>query len=199
MKGNHDLTPDDFSSRSTKMKTKQIPTTTEKKIIVKANNLGMGFRFDCYPNYILNGLISKEMFDITVRKANSICEHAWRESKIQETIDFFPKANYLYLISTILTIVGLILLALYMFADLDKISILVAAFILIYISCFFMIAVAILAFNTPPKFSSLENIVKARLDQFLDEENEKIYKKLHFRWVVEKEFYWLELINLKLV
>ena len=191
-----ELIPDDFLSRAEKLKKKKIPSTTEFVIIVRSNNEGLGFRFDCYPANLLNNVISKEKFDYTVKEAHKICENAWTEKKKQENANFNPFVNNLDFIAKLFTFIGLLLLVIYMYSD-SGFAIFPISFIFIGIACVIMVIVALISIFSEPKFMGLDKTIKGKLQLFLKEENKKVYYPIGYEWRMEKCFYWLELVNLR--
>lgn len=190
-----ELAPDDFLTRAEKLKKKKIPTTTETSIIVRSNNEGLGFRFDCYPAHILENVLSKEMFDSTVKEANKICENAWTEKKKHENLDFHPLVSPFYRVAIFSTFLGLLLLLIYMYSD-SGFALFPISFVFIGIGCVLMILIAIISVVTEPKFIGLEKTTRIRLKSFLEEENMTKYRSRGFVWRIERDFFWLQLVNL---
>lgn len=190
-----ELAPEDFLTRAEKLKKKNIPFTTEGVIIVKSNNEGLGFRFDCYPNHLLYNTIPKENFDFSVKGANKIIENAWIEKKKHETMDFNPYVNGIYRVALFFTILGLLLLLIYMYSD-SGFALFPISFVFISLACVLMLVIAFISLYMEPNFLSLEKTIKKRLLLFLEEENKKFYRSKGFEWRIEREFFWLELVNL---
>ena len=190
-----ELIPEDFLTRAEKLKKKNIPLSTESSIIVRSNNEGLGFRFDCYPINILSEIIPKEVFDHTVKEAHKICENAWTEKKKHENIDFHPYVNNLYKVAIFLTFLGLLLLIIYMYSD-SGFALFPISFIFIGIGCVLMLIIAFISVITEPNFMGLEKTIRSRLMMFLDEENRKRYRSKGFECRIERDFFWLELVNL---
>lgn len=190
-----ELAPEDFLSRADKLKNKTIPLTTENSIIVKANNEGLGFRFDCYPNNFLSNIIPKENFDFTVKGANKICENAWTEKKKHEDMDFNPHVLKIYRVALFFTILGLLLLLIHMYSD-SGFALFPISFAFLSLACFLMLIIAFISLKSEPNFISLERTIRKRLIIFLEEENQKYYRNKSYEWRIERDFFWLELVNL---
>lgn len=190
------LAPEDFLSRAEKLKKKKIPFTSESRIIVKANNEGLGFRFDCYPINILGSSISKDLFNGTVNGANRICQNAWTEKKMHETMEFNHYVNILYRLALVCTSLGFLLLLIHMYSE-SGFALFPISFVFIGIACVMMLLIAMISLFSEPKFISLDKTIKDRLKLYLEEENSKVYRFKEFEWRMEKDFYWLELVNFK--
>ena len=165
-----ELQPEDFLTRAEKLKKKKIPTSNKQIIIVKSNNEGLGFRFDCYPDHILHDIINKETFDLTVQEANRICQNAWTEKKKHENMDFHPLVNDFYRAAVFFTFLGLLLLIIHMYSD-SGFALFPISFIFIGIGCLLMLFIAFISVISEPKFIGLEKTIRIRLQLFLKEEN----------------------------
>ena len=190
-----ELLPEDFLTRAEKLKKKDIPSTSENSIIVRSNNEGLGFRFDCYPAQILSNILPKEIFDSTVKEANKICENAWTEKKKHENIDFHPWVTKIYYFAIFATFLGLLFLVIYMYSD-SGFQLFPISFIFIGIGCLLMLVIAFISVLTEPNFTGLEKTIRTRLVRFLEEENNNRYRAKGFEWKIQKDFFWLELVNL---
>ena len=67
-------------SRGERIALTKVPESDDKKLIVKSNNEGLGYRYDCY-EYWLKNRISSKHFNETVYKCTKICENLWRLQK----------------------------------------------------------------------------------------------------------------------
>ena len=190
-----ELVPEDFLTRAEKLKKKDIPLTTEFSIIVKANSEGLGFRFDCYPAQILTNILPKDIFDETVKEANKICENAWTEKKKHENIDFHPWVTTFYRFAIFSTFLGLLFLIIYMYSD-SGFELFPISFVFIGIGCALMLVIAFISVLTEPNFMGLEKTIRTRLIKFLEQENKNRYGAKGFEWKIQKDFFWLELVNL---
>ena len=65
-------------SRSDKLALEKIPKTNDKRVIIKSNNEGLGYRLDCYDRKLLGNRISKKEFNKTVSNCTKLCEDLWR-------------------------------------------------------------------------------------------------------------------------
>ena len=65
MKSN--LQPEDFLTRSNKVKKMQFPVSDENRVIVNCNQEGVGFKFNCYKGEFLSSYVDKLTFDATVK------------------------------------------------------------------------------------------------------------------------------------
>lgn len=190
-----ELVPEDFLTRAEKLKKKNIPLTTEFSIIVKSNHEGLGFRFDCYPAQYLTNILPKEIFDETVKEANKICENAWTEKKKHENIDFHPWVTTFYRLAIFSTFLGLLFLIIYMYSD-SGFELFPISFVFIGIGCALMLVIAFISVLTEPNFMGLEKTIRTRLMKYLEQENKNKYRAKGFEWKIQKDFFWLELVNL---
>lgn len=177
-------------SRSLRIKNKVFPPSTEDIVIVKTNDEGLGFRFDCYSSSLKHNC-PKNLFDTTVKKANKICENAWSEKRMDERAKVLPKANFIFYLAVLMSFVGLIILVVFMFNKEDN-SLLMASFLLIWIGGGMVAFVSIYCFVKEEVSKSIETRILERVGKFLEKENE-IYKSLGLQWSLEPEAYWMEL------
>ncbi len=61
-----------------------FPITKKDIIIVKCNELGLGFRYDQYNEGLLNGYVDKDTFNKTLREATKLCENSWLKIQDEE-------------------------------------------------------------------------------------------------------------------
>lgn len=78
-----DLSPEDFLTRSNKVKKLQFPQSDPNRVIVVCNQEGVGFKFNCYKAEFLQSYVDKLTFDATVKVRNilmhSVCPQDMRK------------------------------------------------------------------------------------------------------------------------
>jgi hypothetical protein len=177
-------------SRALKIKNKVFPPSTESVIIVKANDEGLGYRFDCY-SPCLEGRCPRNLFDSTVKRANKICENIWKEKRLNEKAKVLPAANFIFHCAIFICLIGIILLTIFMFFKEEE-SILVSSFILIWISGGMVAFVSIYCFLKQETNKSIEQRIVEEVGKYLEKENE-IYNNFNLKWTLESEAFWMEL------
>lgn len=177
-------------SRALRIKNKVFPPSNEDVVIVKINDEGLGFRFDCYSSS-LKPNCPKNLFNTTVKQANKICENVWSENRMDEKAKVLPKANFIFYLAVLISFVGLIILLFYMFLNDDN-SLLMGSFLLIWIGSGMVAFVSIYCFLKEEVKKTIEGRILERVGKFLEKENE-IYKSLGLQWSLEPEAYWMEL------
>ena len=87
-----------------------IPDTDEYRIIVKPNNEGLGFKYNCYSQEILGEIMGKETFDNTVKEINKIIEGVWKQRRHEEKAEFQPQLKYGLYLAIFLSLFAFVLL-----------------------------------------------------------------------------------------
>ena len=190
------ITPDKFYSRTDRLKLLIIPESEFSKIIVTPLASALGFRIDCYNDFFLEELISRETFEKTIKNVNAIFDEVIHMKKRFERNDQFSYLNYLILLGYAMLVVSLILVLLYTYQQTDE-NYLVAFEILISISSIFIIIANLLNLLLKPKIINLEETLYERIAEFLKNENLSIYQDHHLFWTLQENSYWMELHILK--
>ena len=100
-------------TRAEILKKKVIPPTKEQVLIVKCNNGGLGFRYDCYPTNLLAENVPKEMFDSTVMKPIKFVRMLGQIKKNKKISDFHPFVLTIYRSALFFTFFGLLLISVF--------------------------------------------------------------------------------------
>lgn len=174
-----------------------IPNSNQKIVIVKPNNEGIGFKFNCYPEYILGNIINKHDFDQTVRAAHKVVESTYLTKKHEEDADYIGFIKIIIALVSLLLLVVIILFMVYVYSAEDKDGVKVVSLVLLIVTGGLILFAVLKTYNTHPKFINVEEVTKIKLQQLLERENNNIYKKKSFLWRMGKDYYWLELENLK--
>lgn len=174
----------------------QIPSTNEKIIIIKPNNEGIGFKFNCYPDYILDSIISKEDFDATVRKAHRIVESTYLIKKHEEDADYIGFIKNIIALVSVLLLVVIILFMVFVYSKDDNNSVQVVSLILLIVTGGLILFAVLKTYLTRPNFINVEEVTKQKLSSFLEAENNTTYKTKGFYWKMGQNYFWLELRSL---
>lgn len=171
----------------------KIPLSTPSRIIVKANNEGLGFRFDAYIKEYLEPYVSKETFNSTVKGSHKICETIWSIRQREEERAYNVRAKRVFLLSIFVLFVALIMITIKAYGGNRY------GEWLVYVSLALMItsgmttlALIILSMSYKPKFTNFEEDTIKRLEAYFEKENE-FYSKKGMEWIVGDNFFWLEL------
>ena len=68
MSNKDSASPDDFASRADRVKSMDIPLSSEKCIIVAPNKEALGFRLNCYKKTLEKYGIDEKTFNNTIQK-----------------------------------------------------------------------------------------------------------------------------------
>lgn len=196
MKGKTTFDINDFLTRAEKLAKVEVPSSNKKVVIVKANNEGIGFRFDCYPKELLLPDIKKGEFDQTVLHCHKICEKTFLEKKKEEDAEYNSVSKKLLYLGILLVLTALILLIVRVYGPSED-GLLITALILIGVTIAMTVVIVIKMYFTSPHFINLEEVSKHKLKAFLDQENRNYYRPKGYEWRMEPHYYWLELHNLK--
>ena len=107
-----ELSPEDFLTRAERIKQMKIPDSSDRSVIVRANNEALGFRFNCYNEGFLKEKVDKNTFDTTVKVANKICEDAWRRKKNEEESEYSRSLKYVLYFAILISSISFLLLIL---------------------------------------------------------------------------------------
>lgn len=187
-----ELGPEDFLTRAERKNQMKIPESSYKSVIVSSNNEALGFRFNCYHEKCLKSKVDKQTFDATVKQATKICEDAWRRKRYEENAEYSKALKFILYFAIFISNIAFLLLILLIYGPGDE-GLLYAAIILISLAGILTIGVVIKSMFTLPKFMVLEDTIIYRLNEFLEKENNLIYRSLGLYWVMQEKFYWLEL------
>jgi len=169
-----------------------IPDTTPEVVIVKPNNEGLGFRFNCYNESILGDIISRSEFNNTVRGAHKIVESMYLRKKYEETAEYIGAAKFAVKLAFLLVMTIIVCLLVYVYADEYYPAVGNAILGLIIFTAALILLGILKTFCTAPKFVNIEETTMTKLKQFFDQENIS-YRKKGFEWKIGKDYYWLEL------
>ena len=186
----------DFLTRAERIAKIEVPESTKRRVIVKPNNQGIGFRFNCYSKEYLSPEIDKAQFDKTVMLCHKICENTYLQKKVEEGAEFNASSKKILGAGVIFVLTALILLIIRVYGS-NNDDLLVAAVALIAITVVSTVLVVIKMYLTAPKFIDVAEVTKSRLKAAIENENHTIYKPKGFEWKMESNYYWLELHNLK--
>lgn len=186
-----ELSPEDFLTRSERVKQMILPETDANRLIVKPNNEALGFRFNCYNEDVLGKFVDKLTFDTTVKQANKICEDVWRKKKCEEEAEYSKGLKYVLYVAIALSLIAFILLLDLIYGGGGD-GLLYGAIVLITFSGVLTIVVVIKSMFSHPHFIVLEDLIIKLLDEFLTKEN-ALYNKMDLHWKMQEKFYWLEL------
>lgn len=181
-----------FRTRAQMLQILSVPSSTSDCYIIKANEEAIGFRYDCYPNEGISG-ISKDMFNETVRGANKVIEAVWKLKKAEQTRSYGQKTRYLLYLALMMIPITVILLLVMIYGTGNE-NLLWGAVALVSASILITLISVAIAFFSTPKFMNFENTVKKRLQVYLTAQNSNTYAALKYRWRMQEEFYWLELV-----
>ena len=188
------IDPKSFLTRADKLKHIEIPKSTSTRIIVKPSEGGLGFKTNSYPTeFILEG-VTKDMFEATVKGANRVIEGVWKIKKREEQIEYNRYTRKLLYLAILLIIISFILLVIMIYGTQQE-SLLWATIGLLVTSMIITLTVVTINIFTYPKFIHFENTIKKKLKNFLENENNNIYLRLNYKWKMEEDFYWLELLD----
>ncbi len=193
-KRNSNIDPKNFLTRADKLKDLNVPKSTPSRVIVRASESGLGFKTNCYPTEFNLSGVTKEMFDATVKGANRVVEGVWKIKKREEQIEYNRYTRKFLYFAILLIIISFILLIIMIYGTQQQ-SLLWATVALLVTAMIITLTVVTINIFTYPKFIHFENTIKKKLKTFLDNENNNTYQKLNFRWRMEEDFYWLELID----
>jgi len=186
----------DFLTRAERIAKIEIPENNKKTVIVKPNNQGIGFRFNCYSKEHLFPDIDKTQFDKTVMLCHKICESTYLQKKIEEGAEFNASSKKILAAGVLFVLTALILLIIRVYGPAND-DLLTAAIILIGTTVVSTVMVVIKMYLTSPKFIDVAAVTKAKLRSALEMENSTIYKQKGYEWKMEPNYYWLELHNFK--
>ena len=181
---------EDFLTRADRLKLMKVPESTGERVIVRSNNEALGFKFNCYSEF-LNGLVEKKKFDETVMSCQKLCEMVWRMKKKEEGAEYNKNFKHLLYLSVFLSLLAFLLLILDIYAGSPNLTI--PAIILLAIAAILTILVVVLSLLTEPMFIDLESEIIGNLREYLETENNNYYRSRGLEWTVQENFYWLEL------
>eukprot|EP00331_Platyophrya_macrostoma_P006474 CAMPEP_0176416830 /NCGR_PEP_ID=MMETSP0127-20121128/6556_1 /TAXON_ID=938130 /ORGANISM="Platyophrya macrostoma, Strain WH" /LENGTH=240 /DNA_ID=CAMNT_0017796933 /DNA_START=14 /DNA_END=736 /DNA_ORIENTATION=- len=181
-----------FRTRAQMLQIIPIPTSTRDCIIIKPNEEAIGFRYDCYPE---GGIphITKDMFNNTIRGANKVIEGVWKLKKAEQSRSYGRKTRYLLYLALMMIPITVILLLVLIYGTGNE-GLLWGAVALVSASILITLVSVAIAFFSTPKFMNFENTVRKRLRAYIDTQNNHNYNALKYKWRMQDEFYWLELV-----
>lgn len=185
--------PNDFLSRAERVAKMKIPNTSQRTLIVKPNNEGIGFRFNCYAPEFLPPTINKTTFDKTVKECHKICEGAYLQKKNEEQTDFGTPYKRTLIFGSFLLFIAIVLLIIRVYGTDNDADLWIAAIVLISATMVVTILIVVRTFFATPKFINVEEVTKQRLQAYLEQENIQFYRRNGFEWIMEPAYYWLEL------
>lgn len=183
-----------YLTRAEKLKLSvHMPSSTSSRVIVSANNEGIGFRFDQYDEARLRDHISKSAFDATVRGAHKICETVWSIRKMEEEKVYNVWSKRIFILSIIVLLISLILITIKSYGghELGD-GLVIVAIVLVVVSSVATLSLIVHSMLMKPKFIDFESTITERLESYFAKENEK-YPNGRLKWIVPDKFYWLEL------
>mmetsp|Transcript_24246 Transcript_24246/g.21348 ORF Transcript_24246/g.21348 Transcript_24246/m.21348 type:complete len:156 (-) Transcript_24246:105-572(-) len=122
-----------------------------------------------------------------------ICQREWLHRRKEEEKDFYAYDSIFLKISVMFVLVALILIMILIFGTPDD-NILIGIVVLLAIAGGITLVVVVRSYFRKPTFKLLENVIIQKLNAFFKVENE-YYNNFGYRWEIEPEFYWLELVN----
>lgn len=189
-KSNKQWNPQDFLTRAEKLKLMKIPQSTPERVIVKSNNEALGFKYNCYEE-CLSSKVDKIKFDSTVKACQKICERIWRMKKSEEGAEYNTNFKYMLMFAVLISFGGFLMLILDIYAGIQDIAF--AGIVLLIIAALITVLVVVLSLLTEPRFIDLETEIVGNLREYLAQENSNFYRAKGMEWLVQENFYWLEL------
>lgn len=186
----------DFKTRADKLKDFEnlVPETTISSVIIRPNEMALGFRYDCYSEEILGHLVSKETFTETVRAASRICETGWIRKRTEESLDFNLTLKRILYVSVLLIVLAFVLLGVVVYWKVSNIYLFSTGVLLIVVAALLTLFLIITSFFKDPVFTIMDQFIQTELKKLFEKENQRpIYKANGLKWSIGKDFYWLEL------
>jgi hypothetical protein len=169
----------------------ELPKSDSDRLIIPANNEGLGFRLNCFHQEYAGQFITREEFTSIVKEANKVCEDGWRRRRLEEEATHNVSLKYSLYFAILLCIISYLLLLILFYGDGEG-SLLSASSTLISIAGLIILAIVVICHFQQPSFIELERLIGDNLATFFELQNEKC-KQRGFRWVLGDDFFWIEL------
>ncbi|CAK78148.1 unnamed protein product (macronuclear) [Paramecium tetraurelia] len=180
-----------FASRAQKIDKLEFPQSTEDRFIVKANKDGVGFQWKTYDDKLLARNIDKQTFDNTVAEATRICRNLWREKQREEHKDPTKAYQPLLYVSVFLILLAFVFLLVLIYGSRDKLALLYVAVAILCLAAF-----VAKTWSLEPQFMDLEKVQLNKVTEYLNNQNSQIYQSKGYKWQVEPNLYWIELVSI---
>ncbi|CAD8156072.1 unnamed protein product [Paramecium pentaurelia] len=185
-----------FASRAQKIDKLEFPQSTEERFIVKANKDGVGFQWKTYDEKLLARTIDKQTFDNTVAEATRICRNLWREKQREEHKDPTKAYQPLLYVSVFLILLAFVFLLVLIYGNRDKLALLYVAVSILCFAALLTLIVVAKTWSLEPQFMDLEKVQMNKVTEYLNNQNSQIYQTKGYKWQVEPNLYWIELVSI---
>ena len=183
--------PNKFFTRQDIMEHLRLPRSSPGLIVIRSNNMGTGFRRDCYIEDFCSHLISKEEFGNIIDTCSDKTKRLYTKKRHADGMKTPLGIKMVYLLSTAMLSVYLVL-SYYAPDNKNNFTYDVIQYSCLAAAITLMILVTIFNYiRGGYLFKSYEQMVKKGLDKYFEKINREVYFPRGLQWYYA--MYWIEL------